>query len=452
MTQLDEAIARYHKLLESDACRDLAWVETLEKQIRSRGLSRPSRPVSPVLRPHFLTHRQYQNMVRGAEALACAIDRVEKVALTTPSLLARMEMLPAEKMLASVDPGYPYSAVTSLLDARIHNGTFRVVDYSADSPVGVAFGEALSNLYYDAPPMKEFRRRNPVTRVGGMKPVLESVLKAWKHFGGRHKPQIAILELRQPHQSADSSEYALIAEYFRASGYPTELVGPDQLDYRNGVLRKGAFNIDVLYRRMRVSEFLVRFDLHHPVLRAYGEHAVCVVNSFRSELSEKKAIFDLLTDDSVTANFPAAERKAIRDFVPWTRVVAAAKTTWRDEVVDLPEFILSHREKLVLRPNDDGEDSQSFRGAELDGAGWERALRTAVRGGYVVQEVVEPVVSAFPVHRWGSVEMRDMRVEVQPHMALGRVTGCSTYVSPAEGFSSFSTLAGLAPTFVLESR
>ena len=47
----------------------------------------------------------------------------------------------------------------------------------------------------------------------------------------------------------------------------------------------------------------MRFDLTHPLVRAYREHSVCVVNSFRSELAHKKAMFGFLTDDS-TAKFP----------------------------------------------------------------------------------------------------------------------------------------------------
>jgi len=44
-----------------------------------------------------------------------------------------------------------------------------------------------------------------------------------------------------------------------------------------------------------VQEFLLRFDLTHPLVRAYRDHTVCVVNSFRSELAHKKAMFGLLT-------------------------------------------------------------------------------------------------------------------------------------------------------------
>ena len=151
-----------------------------------------------------------------------------------------------------------------------------------------------------------------------------------------------------------------------------------------------------MYRCVKLQEFLVRFDLNHPLVRAYKDRAVCMVNSFRSELGAKKALFDLLTDETVTAKFPAAERKAIKDFIPWTRMVQAAKTTHKNHTVDLPDFVMKHRAKLVLKPNDDSADLTSFRGAEVDDLGWEKALRQAMRMPYVVQEVAEPRARRVP--------------------------------------------------------
>jgi len=187
------------------------------------------------------------------------------------------------------------------------------------------------------------------------------------------------------------------------------------------------------------------------LVRAYRDRTVCVVNSFRSELAQKRAIFDLLTDSNITASFPANERKAIREFIPWTRVVGANKTTYAEKTIDLPEFILSHRDKLVLRPNDDSGDLDTFQGANLDSSGWERAMKIASRGAYVVQEVLAPVKAMFPLHRYGGVEMQEMQIDVQPHSFLGRVNGCSTWLRPAVE-SKFSTITGLAPTFILEGK
>src|SRR2546430_17464153 len=135
-----------------------------------------------------------------------------------------------------------------------------------------------------------------------------------------------------------------------------EIVSPEQLESRAGVLRKRSFEINLVYRRLGVQEFLIRFDLTHPLVQAYRDRAVCVVNSFRSELAHKKAMFGLLTDEAVTAKFPAVERKAIRDHVPWTRLVSQGKTTYDGKLIDLPEFVIKHREKLALKPNDDYSD------------------------------------------------------------------------------------------------
>ncbi|HZU26465.1 MAG TPA: circularly permuted type 2 ATP-grasp protein [Bryobacteraceae bacterium] len=451
MTQVGEAVARYHKILETEPYRDLSWAREMHEKMRARNLVVGERPISPFLRPHFISRRQYTNLTKAAECLNSAIDRMEKVALASPTLLSRMELLPAEKMLASVDPGYSFLSVTSQLDTQLHNGTVRFLQYNSEAPSGVVYSEALSDLFCDAPPLREFRKKYKIEKLASTKPLMQAVLRAWKEWGGKgRKPNIAILEFRQPFATAESNESQLIAEAFRREGYATEIISPDQLDYRNGALYRGDYRIDLIYRRIRVHEFLVRFDLNHPLLRAYRDGAVCVVNNFRSEVARKRAIFDLLTDDTVVADFPAAEKKAIRDFIPWTRRVAAAHTTWQEERVDLPDFILKNREKLVLTPNDDSTEQSPVRGAETDRAAWEKALRVAMRSPWVVQEVVEPVSATFPVYQYGNMSMREMRVDLHPHSCLGKVQGCSAWLTSGAG--SFSTLSGLAPTLIVESK
>ena len=145
------------------------------------------------------------------------------------------------------------------------------------------------------------------------------------------------------------------------------------------------------------------------------------------------------------------ERKAIRDYIPWTRVVTAGNTAYHDNTVDLPEFIHANRERLILKPNDDDGERRTYFGAEMDESGWDRALKTAMRSSYVVQEVTKGLTCEFPLNRYGSIEMREMNVDVHPHAFLGKVSGCSTWLTPV-GAAGFSTVSGLAPTFILESK
>ena len=81
MNQVDEAIARYHKLLETEPYRDLGWVEQLHEAMAAKQLTLGGKPVSAFLRPHLVTRRQYEALEKGAEALASAVDRVRQLAI-----------------------------------------------------------------------------------------------------------------------------------------------------------------------------------------------------------------------------------------------------------------------------------------------------------------------------------------------------------------------------------
>ena len=425
MSQLDEAVVKYNKLLEAGPYRDLAWAEALQERMESSNLSAGGRLICPFLRPNFISRRQYDNLVKTGESLIGAIDRIQQMVMESPALLAR-------------------------LDTHMVNGHLHFVQYNADSPTGAGYADALADLFYDAPPVKEFRKKYTLTRAGSRKHLLQALLKSYKQFGGTSKkPNIAIVEFRSSYHSGQS-EYQFFRDFFRDEGYAVEIVSPEQLEYRNGVLRKGSFEIDLVYRRLGVQEFLLRFDLTHPLVKAYRDRAVCIVNSFRSELAHKKAMFGLLTDETLTARFPAAERKAIRDHVPWTRLVTATKTTYDEKPVDLPEFIVQNREKLALKPNDDYSDQHTYFGWEMDASGWDRALKQAMRAPYVVQERVEPVRSIFPLMAFGHLEFREMQVDVHPHAYLGKVQGCSSWLS--SGKTGFSSAAGIVPTFILDAK
>src|ERR1039458_9990766 len=450
MSQLEEAVAKYNKLLENGPFSDLAWAEALQERMESNNLSAGGRLICPFLRPNFISRRQYDNLVKTGESLIGAIDRIQQRVMDSPALLARLDLLPAAKMLASIDPGYQALEVAARLDSHMVNGHLHFVQYNADSPTGAGYADALADLFYDAPPVKEFRKKYTLVRAGSRKHLLQALLKSYKQFGGASKkPNIAIVEFRSTYHSGQS-EYQFFRDFFREEGYAVEIVSPEQLEYRNGVLRKGSFEIDLVYRRLGVQEFLLRFDLSHPLVKAYRDRAVCIVNSFRSEVAHKKAMFGLLTDETFTAGFPAAERKAIREHVPWTRLVTAAKTTYDDKTVDLLEFIAQNRERMALKPNDDYSDQHSYFGWEMDSAGWDRALKQAIRSPYVVQERVDPVRSTFPLMTFGHLEFREMRSEEHPHAYLGKVHGCSSWLSP--GRAGFSSAAGIVPTFIVDPK
>ena len=58
----------------------------------------------------------------------------------------------------------------------------------------------------------------------------------------------------------------------------------------------------------------------------------------------------------------------------------------------------------------------------------------------------------FPLNRYGiGGDAAKLQIDVHPHSFLGRVNGCSTMAHAVDA-SKFSTVAGLAPTFILDRK
>ncbi len=450
MAQLSEAITRYHKLLEN-GYRDLGWAEALQEQMRLRNLTDSGRPLSPVLRPHFVTRRQLENLTRVAERLTSILDRVGTFALESPYLLQRLRMLPAEKMLAALPSGYSRLAVAARLEAHLHNGSLSLHGFDGSRSVGLAHADMLADLFLGLPIVREFKRRNyKLSKLGGMKHLHAAVLHAWKEFGGSRPPNIAIIEAGQQGGFSESGEAVILAQSFSRLGPPARSLSLDELEYRAGHLSAGDFRIDVAFRRILSRELLLRSDFSQPLLEAYRNHAVCLVNSFRSEVALRRGLFDLLTDETVTGRLPAADRKLIRSFVPWTRVVSSRKTSYQGELIDLPEFILRSRERLILLPGDEASEDRAFAGSEMSEQAWERTLRQALNASYVVQERLPAVRELFPVFAYGELCMKAVEVTVHPHVLNGEVQGAVAALKPGNG-AGVAQL-GIAPVLVLEEN
>jgi hypothetical protein len=450
MAQLSEAIARYHKLLYEETYRDLAWVQEFQERIEQRHIAGSGRSGTLILRPHFISRSELKRLARATEHLAAILDQIETLAFRTPSLLDRIQLLPAEKMLAAIPSGYSRFSITSRMDAHFRNGSLSLQRFEANNASDLVYSERLADLFLDLPIIKQFKRgRYKLSKLGAEKHLLAAVLQAWKEFGGKHRPNIALVEFKEQ-LCSEPGEGALLAELFNERGVPARVVSPEALEYRNGKLRAGDFEIDLVFRRLRTRELVVRFSLSHPLLLAYRDGAVCLVNSFRSEITHRRALFDLVTDETVTARLPTADRKLIRDFVPWTRVVAQKRTKYWEQEIDLPEFIRSCRERLVLRPNEDIDGHRVFVGAELDQPAWERALRIALKAPYVVQERMSLALQKFPVFHYGELQMKQAEISVHPHIFHGKMRGASALVRTSAAGSTSAVL--IAPVLLLEEN
>ena len=118
--------------------------------------------------------------------------------------------------------------------------------------------------------------------------------------------------------------------------------------------------------------------------------------------------------------------------------------------MDLPRFIRDHRERLVLKPNDEYGGKGVFIGPETDEARWEKALAEALDSSYVVQEKVELARETFP-ELGPALRLRDLVVDLDPFLFNGEVEGFLTRLS-GSSLANVTSGGGQVPGFLVETR
>jgi uncharacterized circularly permuted ATP-grasp superfamily protein len=230
-------------------------------------------------------------------------------------------------------------------------------------------------------------------------------------------------------------------------------VDPREVEYRNGQLIAGDFPIDLIYKRVLISELIDRGGLDHPVVQAVRDRAVCMVNSFRCKILHKKASFAVLSDERNADLFTANERAVIETHIPWTRTVEERTTVRAGQPIDLLPYIAKYREDLVLKPNDEYGGKGVTLGWEVRQAEWEEALRQALDEPFVVQERVALPSEPYPSLIDGQVRIFDRMLDTNPFVFYGDyVDGCLTRLSTVALLNVTAGGGSSAPTMLVEPR
>ncbi len=449
---LKQAVSHYHDLLKETTLAEDSRL-LLDEGLERARLIFAGRRLSPYLRPHFVTEQDFARVCQICETVWSAIQKVKDAAIEDPTIISDLGLTPVERELISIDPGYKAVSPTSRLDSFLTEAAYSFVELNGESPAGIAYADAAYDIFSALPVMKRFSERYKVRPLYGRRFMLAVLLESYKEFLGRQPdrpPQIAIVDLKD---MPTQKEFELFKEFFDGQGYPSIICSPDQLQFDNNRLYMGDFQIDIVYKRLLVNEYLPIMQECPALLDAYRAGAICMVNSFRSKLIHKKALFAVLTSADRAHLFTEDERAAISAHVPWTRMVRAERSDYKQEAIDLLEFVNANRHKLVLKPNDDYGGHGITIGWNTDEIGWQEAIRSAVvNSDYVVQERVPTAREIFPALKDdGSVEFAEQLVDLDPLLFNGKVGSAFTRLSSTE-LANVSSGGGMVPTYIISER
>jgi hypothetical protein len=448
---LQAAIDHWHGLLTDEVAQ--ASQAQLDEQLARRGLFFGDRPLCSVLRPRFLTPTQYSFLQRVCALLMGAFAKVYATAIHEPEWLAQLALDEWEQELVRGDPGFRDPSPVSRLDAFFvsERGGLRFTEYNAETPAAAAYNDVLAEVFLGLPVMRAFLRRYEVRPQPSRQNVMHALLDAFEQWSGRRaRPRIAILDWRDV---PTYSEFVITADYLRGQGLDCVIADPAEAEYRGGRLWVGGAAVDLIYKRVLISELVERGGLDHAVIRAVRDGAVCMVNPFRCKILHKKASLAVLSDERNAGLFSAAEHAAIETHIPWTRRVEERTTTFGGETVDLLPFIAEQREMLVLKPNDEYGGAGVVLGWEADAAVWEATLRRALEEPYVVQQRVMIPVESYPTLVDGRVRFEDRILDTAPYIYYGAyMDGCLTRLSTESLVNVTAGGGSSLATFVVEPR
>jgi uncharacterized circularly permuted ATP-grasp superfamily protein len=454
-------IARYHETLQQGTLAAES-AAVLVQQLRDQDLFFGDRPLCGVLRPRFLSLAEYRHIARASGLVGSAFEKVRQAAMANAALRAQFGLTAWEEQLIHADPGFAAASPTSRLDAFYvpgetpgNAGALRFTEYNAETPAGAAYNDALSRAFLALPSMQAFTRSHLVLPIPAAASVVDVLLQAFAQWRGvAEKPRVCILDWKEV---PTYSEFVLFEREFRGRGIDVFIGDPRDAEYSGGRLTVAGTPVTLIYKRVLIDELVTREGLDSPVVRAVRDGAVCMVNPFRCKLLHKKASLAVLSDERQASLFTADEHGAVLAHVPWTRVVEARHTQYRDSAgertVDLLPFIAEHRQRLVLKPNDDYGGKGIVLGWTVDDATWQAAIQTALAEPYIVQERVQIPSEAWPTYADGAVHIGERMLDTAPFLANGTtVNGCLTRIATDPLLNVTAGGGSNVPTFLVEER
>jgi hypothetical protein len=282
----------------------------LDAQLRERGLFFGERPLCSVLRPRFLSPTQYRFLQQRAAVVLRAFRKAHRAALVDDALLAQFRLSDWESDLAHVDPGFRDASPVSRLDAFFvaEAGGLRFTEYNAETPAGGAYNDVLTEVFFGLPIMREFMRTWDLRPLPARHDVLHALLDAYAQWSGtRALPRIAIVDWSDV---PTRSEFVLFQDYFTRQGLDCVIVDPREVEYDGKCLRSPHGDIDLVYKRVLLTELVEREGIDHAILRAVKDHKVCMVNPPSCKILHKKASLAVLHDERNAALFDADEQQA----------------------------------------------------------------------------------------------------------------------------------------------
>lgn len=397
--QLLNEVTQYYRKLVDEAKEPGAkeQYEDLKKKMLEADFVMSGKPFPTFMKPLLIDRREVATFEKATRLVMSASEKVADLYFTNPEYKPLFEVDEQDQPLVEIQPNYPRRVINARLDAFLYDdGTVKFLEFNCDSPSGMGWHDSLVGFFDELPVVQALKEKYDVKMQSLLEPFHAMLMKKYEQSTMADKPEKPTVAVICSRESTILSDVEIMCETFnRLYDHETIIADPRDGSWKNGQFCMKGKPVHLVFRDS-IEDFTKCMDEVQPILDAYRQHKIVMVNPFCSRVGGLKAVLYLLTDDRMQKMFTDEEKQAIIDHVPWTRIMNEGKTLFKGEQVDLYPFVRENKDMFVLKPNSGHGGFGVTIGSEVDETMWDKVLEDCKKSNWVCQEFIEIPRSDFP--------------------------------------------------------
>lgn len=296
------------------------------------------------------------------------------------------------------DPGYDIPVPICRYDV-FYNGKdkFKFVEFNTDGSSAMNEDNTIGPIMLETAAMKEMSKEYKLSNVDLINSWAEKSYGIYKEFkGSTKKPNVAIVDVLE---IGTPFEFREFKKAYEKLGLNCEIIDIKDLEYRDGKLVHGDYEIDMVYRRIVTVELMKIYDRVQPFIEAYKDNAFMMLGSFRSQIMHYKPTYKIFRLDETRRILTKEEQDFLDRSIPYTEDF---------ETEEDYKIVSENKNNYILKPSDDYASHGIYTGRDHSEEEFNKILKEILGTGYIYQEYYD----MDPVHfveftKDGKLEVND---------------------------------------------
>lgn len=210
---------------------------------------------------------------------------------------------------------------------------------------------------------------------------VKKIISLYSEIKGERPKTVLIADFND---TGTPDEFLMFKEHFENNGVKCIIEDISNLDYnedKNRLIAKGE-EIDLVYRRVVMSDLVRRKDDSKAFIEAYLNDAAVYVGSFRSQVVHNKVFFSVAHMDETKEFLTDEENKFVKKHIPFTARFEGDEAFFNE--------IVKNKDKYIFKPTDLNAARGVYTGRSMSEGEFIKTAKENFNTDYIYQEFVTP--------------------------------------------------------------